>query len=60
MFHRTVFDRRENRVKHSRAVKFYHNHIFVELDIVSDHFAASVGGVLEIKQRDIHGDPLGA
>jgi hypothetical protein len=47
-------------VKHSRAVKFYHNHIFVELDIVCDHFAASVGGVLEIKQRDIHGDPLGA
>ena len=60
LLHCTIFLLRENVGKHPFAVKLHLNHILVEFDIVCDDFAAPVGRKLEIKQRNLYRNALGA
>jgi len=57
ILHRAVFARWEHSIEHPRAVVFHHEHILVKLEIVCNDSPAPVGGVLEIKECNIDGNP---
>lgn len=54
LLHCAIFFWRENVVEHPCTVKLNLNHILIKLEVMCNQFAALIGGVLEIKECDIH------